>query len=206
MFYLKIENALRDEYRKLAKDQGFRSRSAYKLLEINNKKNLIKPNDTILDIGCAPGGWLQVAKKISGPDGTIVGIDINPIRPIMGISTMQVDIEDKDAIEKIRKNFPYSFDVVLSDLSPKVSGIWHFDHERQISLTLVALQISSKLLKRGGNALFKIFDGTHSGDVRQEAAKIFLKVSTSKPKASRQKSSEFYIVCSSFKGKELNQE
>ncbi|HEY7695044.1 MAG TPA: RlmE family RNA methyltransferase [Nitrososphaeraceae archaeon] len=203
---MKIENALRDEYRKLAKDQGFRSRSAYKLLEINNKKNLIKPNDTILDIGCAPGGWLQVAKKISGPDGTIVGIDINPIRPIMGISTMQVDIEDKDAIEKIRKNFPYSFDVVLSDLSPKVSGIWHFDHERQISLTLVALQISSKLLKRGGNALFKIFDGTHSGDVRQEAAKIFLKVSTSKPKASRQKSSEFYIVCSSFKGKELNQE
>ena len=205
-FYLKIENALRDEYRKLAKDQGFRSRSAYKLLEINNKKNLIKPNDTVLDIGCAPGGWLQVAKKISGPDGTIVGIDINPIKPIMGISTMQVDIEDKDAIDKIRKNFPYSFDVVLSDLSPKVSGIWHFDHERQISLTLVALQISSKLLKRGGNALFKIFDGTHSGDVRQEAARIFLKVSTSKPKASRQKSSEFYIVCSSFKGKELNQQ
>jgi len=203
---LKIENALRDEYRKLAKDQGFRSRSAYKLLEINNKKNLIKPNDTVLDIGCAPGGWLQVAKKISGPDGTIVGIDINPIKPIMGISTMQVDIEDKDAIDKIRKNFPYSFDVVLSDLSPKVSGIWHFDHERQISLTLVALQISSKLLKRGGNALFKIFDGTHSGDVRQEAARIFLKVSTSKPKASRQKSSEFYIVCSSFKGKELNQQ
>ena len=203
---MKIENALRDEYRKLAKDQGFRSRSAYKLLEINNKKNLIKPNDTVLDIGCAPGGWLQVAKKISGPDGTIVGIDINPIKPIMGISTMQVDIEDKDAIDKIRKNFPYSFDVVLSDLSPKVSGIWHFDHERQISLTLVALQISSKLLKRGGNALFKIFDGTHSGDVRQEAARIFLKVSTSKPKASRQKSSEFYIVCSSFKGKELNQQ
>ena len=203
---MKIENALRDEYRKLAKDQGFRSRSAYKLLEINNKKNLIKPNDTVLDIGCAPGGWLQVAKKISGPDGTIVGIDINPIKPIMGISTMQVDIEDKDAIDKIRKNFPYSFDVVLSDLSPKVSGIWHFDHERQISLTLVALRISSKLLKRGGNALFKIFDGTHSGDVRQEAARIFLKVSTSKPKASRQKSSEFYIVCSSFKGKELNQQ
>ena len=201
---MKIENALRDEYRKLAKDQGFRSRSAYKLLEINNKKKLIKLNDTILDIGCAPGGWLQAARKISGPDGIIVGIDINPIKPIAGISTMQVDIEEKDAIEKIRKNFPYSFDVVLSDLSPKVSGIWHFDHERQISLTLVALEISSKVLKRGGNALFKIFDGTHSGDVRREAARIFLKVSTSKPKASRQKSSEFYIVCSSFQGKELN--
>lgn len=198
---MKIENALRDQYRKLAKDQGYRSRSAYKLLEINNKHNLIEPNDTILDIGCAPGGWLQVAKKLSGPTGTVVGVDINPIKTITEVSTMQLNIEDLDAIEKIRKNFPFSFDVVLSDLSPKVSGIWHFDHERQISLTLVALQISSKLLKRGGNAIFKIFDGSYSGDVKQEAAKIFMKVATSKPKASRQKSSEFYVVCSEFKGK-----
>ena len=198
---MKIESALRDQYRKLAKDQGYRSRSAYKLLEINNKYNVIKPNDTILDIGCAPGGWLQVAKKISGPDGTIVGIDISPIETITGISTIQVDIEDQSLLDKIRSNVPLSFDVVLSDLSPKVSGIWHFDHERQISLTLVALQISSNLLKPGGNALFKIFDGSNSGDVIKEAAKLFLKVITSKPKASRQKSSEFYIVCLSFKGK-----
>jgi 23S rRNA (uridine2552-2'-O)-methyltransferase len=198
---LNIESALRDQYRKLAKDQGYRSRSAYKLLEINNKYNVIKPNDTILDIGCAPGGWLQVAKKISGPDGTIVGIDISPIKAITGISTIQVDIEDQNLINKIRSNVPLSFDVVLSDLSPKVSGIWHFDHERQISLTLVALQISSNLLKPGGNALFKIFDGSNSGDVIKEATKLFLKVITSKPKASRQKSSEFYIVCSSFKGR-----
>ena len=157
---MKIENALKDQYRKLAKDQGFRSRSAYKLLEINNKYNIIKLNDTILDIGSAPGGWLQVAKKLAGPNGTIVGIDIKPIKTITGISTMEVDIEDENLIEKIRKDFPFSFDVVLSDLSPKVSGIWHFDHERQISLTMIALQVSSKLLKRGGNAIFKIFDGS----------------------------------------------
>ena len=198
---MKIENALKDQYRKLAKEQGYRSRSAYKLLEINNKHNLIKLNDTILDIGCAPGGWLQVARKLSGPNGTVIGIDITPIRTINGISTLQVDIEDENVIKKIRKNFPVSFDVILSDLSPKVSGIWHFDHERQIFLTLVALQISSKLLKRGGNAIFKIFDGSYSGQVKQEAAKIFLKVATSKPKASRQKSSEYYLVCSNFKGK-----
>ena len=198
---MKIENALRDQYRKLAKDQGYRSRSAYKLLEINKNHNLIKPNDVILDIGCAPGGWLQVAKQISGPDGTIVGIDINPIQTITEISTMQADIEDQNVIDKIRKNFPFSFDVVLSDLSPKVSGIWHYDHERQISLTLVALQISSILLKRGGNALFKVFDGSYSGQVKQEASKIFSKVTTAKPKASRQKSSEFYLICSYLKGK-----
>jgi 23S rRNA (uridine2552-2'-O)-methyltransferase len=197
---LKIENALKDQYRKLAKDQGFRSRSAYKLLEINNKYNLIKLNDTILDIGSAPGGWLQVAKKLSGPTGTIVGIDIQPIKTITGISTLEVDIEDANVVEKIRKDFPFSFDVVLSDLSPKVSGIWHFDHERQISLTIIALQVSSKLLKRGGNAIFKIFDGSNSGEIKQEAAKRFLKVTTSKPKASRQKSSEFYLVCTSFRG------
>ena len=197
---MKIENALKDQYRKLAKDQGFRSRSAYKLLEINNKYNLIKLNDTILDIGSAPGGWLQVAKKLSGPTGTIVGIDIQPIKTITGISTLEVDIEDVNVVEKIRKDFPFSFDVVLSDLSPKVSGIWHFDHERQISLTIIALQVSSKLLKRGGNAIFKIFDGSNSGEIKQEAAKRFLKVTTSKPKASRQKSSEFYLVCTSFRG------
>ncbi|HVE37129.1 MAG TPA: RlmE family RNA methyltransferase, partial [Nitrososphaeraceae archaeon] len=107
---MKIESALRDQYRKLAKDQGYRSRSAYKLLEINNKHNLIEPNDIILDIGCAPGGWLQVAKKLAGPTGTVVGVDINLTKTITEVSTMQLNIEDPDAIEKIRKNFPFSFD------------------------------------------------------------------------------------------------
>lgn len=201
---MKLESARRDQYRKLAKDQGFRSRSSYKLLEINKKQNLLKQNDTILDIGCAPGGWLQVSKKLSDPNGKVVGIDIDPIEPIAGISTMLVDIEDPNVLEMINKEFPFSFDVVLSDVSPKVSGIWHFDHERQISLTLVALQISTKLLKQGGNAVFKIFEGRHSGDVKNEASKVFLKVTACKPKASRQKSSEFYLVCSSFKGSQTH--
>ncbi len=198
--YMKIESALRDQYRKLAKDQGYRSRSSYKLLEITKKHELLKQNDTILDIGCAPGGWLQVSKKLSDPNGKVVGIDIDPIKPIAGISTMLVDIEDPNVVEIIKKKFPFSFDVVLSDLSPKVSGIWHYDHERQISLTLVALRISTKLLKKGGNAVFKIFEGRHSGDVKKQASKVFLKVTACKPKASRQKSSEFYLVCSLFKG------
>ena len=201
---MKLESARRDQYRKLAKDQGFRSRSSYKLLDINKKHNLLKQNDTILDIGCAPGGWLQVSKKLSDPAGKVVGIDIDPIEPIAGISTMLVDIEDPNVVEIIKNEFPFSFDVVLSDLSPKVSGIWHFDHERQISLTLVALQISTKLLNQGGNAVFKIFEGRHSGDVKNEASKVFLKVTTCKPKSSRQKSSEFYLVCTSFKGSQTH--
>ena len=197
---MKIESALRDQYRKLARDEGYRSRSSYKLLELNKKYNILKKDDSILDIGCAPGGWLQVSKKYSSPNGKVVGIDINPVKPMQGISIIQADIEDPNILQIIRKRFPTPFDVVLSDLSPKVSGIWHFDHERQISLSLTALQISTKILKPGGIAVFKIFQGKYSSNVKQEASKVFSKVTTSKPKASRQKSSEFYLVCSSFSG------
>lgn len=197
---MKIESALRDQYRKLAKGQGYRSRSSYKLLELNKKYNILKENDTILDIGCAPGGWLQVSKNYSGPNGKVIGIDINPIKPLAGVSVIQADIEDPNVLQIIKKRFPILFDVVLSDLSPKVSGIWHYDHERQISLTLAALKISTQILKPGGKAIFKVFDGKYSGNVKKDASRVFINVLTSKPKASRQKSSEFYLVCSSFTG------
>jgi 23S rRNA (uridine2552-2'-O)-methyltransferase len=141
-----------------------------------------------------------VSKKYSGPNGKVFGIDLNPIKPIPGTSVIQANIEDPNVVQIIKQRFSLSFDVVLSDLSPSVSGIWHYDHERQISLTLVALQISKQLLKRGGNAVFKIFDGKYSSNVKQEATKLFMKVATDKPKASRLKSSEFYLVCSSFTG------
>jgi len=202
---MKIDLARRDEYRKLAKVEGYRSRSSYKLIELNKKYNLLKPNDTILDIGSAPGGWLQVSTKFAGPDGKVVGIDMDPIKPILDASIIQADIEDPNIIQIINNVYPFSFDVVLSDLSPNVSGIWHFDHERQISLTLLSLKMSTKLLKIGGHAVFKIFEGNNSSIVKQEASKVFSKVTTSKPKASRQKSSEFYLVCLSYNGKRLSQ-
>lgn len=199
---MKIDIARRDEYRKLAKEQGYRSRSSYKLIELNKKYNLLKLNDTILDIGCSPGGWLQVSTKFAGPNGKVVGLDMDPVEPISGTSIIQADIEDLNIIQIINKACPFSFDVVLSDLSPKVSGIWHYDHERQISLTLTSLKISTKLLKKGGKAVFKIFEGNNSRSVKQEASKVFSEVITSKPKASRQKSSEFYLVCLSYNGKD----
>lgn len=202
---MKIDLARRDEYRKLAKEQGYRSRSSYKLIELNKKYNLLKLNDTILDIGSAPGGWLQVSTKFAGPDGKVVGIDMDPVKPILDTSIIQADIEDPNIIQIINNVCPFSFDVVLSDLSPNVSGIWHFDHERQISLTLISLRMSTKLLKIGGHAVFKIFEGNNSSIVKQEASKVFSKVTTSKPKASRQKSSEFYLVCLSYNGKRLSQ-
>jgi len=202
---MKIDLARKDEYRKLAKEQGYRSRSSYKLIELNKKYNLLKLNDTILDIGSAPGGWLQVSTKFAGPDGKVVGIDVDPVKPISDTTIIQADIEDPNIIQIINNICPFSFDVVLSDLSPNVSGIWHFDHERQISLTLISLKMSTKLLKNGGHAVFKIFEGNNSSIVKREASKVFSKVTTSKPKASRQKSSEFYLVCLSYNGKRLSQ-
>ncbi|MGH9973935.1 MAG: SAM-dependent methyltransferase, partial [Nitrososphaeraceae archaeon] len=100
---MKIESALRDQYRKLARDEGYRSRSSYKLLELNKKYNILKKDDSILDIGCAPGGWLQVSKKYSSPNGKVVGIDINPVKPIHGISIIQADIEDPNILHIIKK-------------------------------------------------------------------------------------------------------
>lgn len=202
---MKIDLARRDEYRKLAKEQGYRSRSSYKLIEPNKKYNLLKLNDTILDIGSAPGGWLQVSTKFAGPDGKVVGIDVDSVKPISDTAIIQANIEDPNIIQIINNVCPFSYDVVLSDLSPNVSGIWHFNHERQISLTLIALKMSTKLLKNGGHAVFKIFEGNNSSIVKQEASKVFSKVTTSKPKASRQKSSEFYLVCLSYNGKRVSQ-
>ena len=145
---MKIDLARRDEYRKLAKEQGYRSRSSYKLIELNKKYNLLKLNDTILDIGSAPGGWLQVSTKFAGPDGKVVGIDVDSVKPISDTAIIQANIEDPNIIQIINNVCPFSYDVVLSDLSPNVSGIWHFDHERQISLTLIALKMSTKTFKK----------------------------------------------------------
>ena len=102
---MKIESALRDQYRKMAKDQGYRSRSSYKLLELDKKYNILKQNDTILDIGCAPGGWLQVSKKYCGPNGKVFGIDLNPIKPIPGTSVIQANIEDPNVVQIIKQRF-----------------------------------------------------------------------------------------------------
>jgi len=200
---MKLIKAKKDQYRKLAKQQGYRSRAAFKLLQLNKSYKIIKKSNKVIEFGCAPGGWIQVVSQLVGQSGYVLGLDLKEIRPLAGTRFIKGSIEDPQLVQVLLQTIGpgNKFDVVLSDMSPNVSGIWEIDHERQISLTLVALQISSKLLKRGGNAIFKIFDGSYSGDVKQEAAKIFMKVTTSKPKASRQKSSEFYVVCSEFKGK-----
>jgi 23S rRNA (uridine2552-2'-O)-methyltransferase len=197
-YKMRLADAKRDQYRKLARIQGYRSRSAYKIIQINQKYNIFKLGDIVIDIGCAPGGWSQVAKKYVGNKGKVVGVDLNFVKPLDDVVFIQGNIEDAQLSDKIQ-NLSSQVDVFLSDLSPNVSGIWQVDHLKQISISLIALSLASKLLRKGGKAVFKIFDGESAGQIRNNFNTLFDVVIKSKPNASRQKSSENYFICSGFK-------
>lgn len=196
---MRLADARRDQYRRLAKDQGYRARSAYKLLQINRSYNIIKKGDKVVDLGCAPGGWLQVAVKEVKPSGKVIGIDIKPVKPVVDAIILQGSVEDPDILSKIEEILGGKADVVLSDLAPNVSGVWDIDHARQISLSTIALRFTQRVLRIGGTSVFKVFDGNMLKEFRSELHRSFGKVFLSKPSASRQESSELYVICLNFK-------
>ena len=196
---MRLADARRDQYRRLAKDQGYRARSAYKLLQINRSYNIIKKGDKVVDLGCAPGGWLQVAVKEVKPSGKVIGIDLKPVKPVVDAIILQGSVEDPTILSKIEEILGGKADVVLSDLAPNVSGVWDIDHARQISLSTIALQFTQRVLRIGGTSVFKVFDGNMLKEFRSELHRSFGKVFISKPSASRQESSELYVICLDFK-------
>jgi 23S rRNA (uridine2552-2'-O)-methyltransferase len=195
---MRLSDARRDYYRNLAKNTGYRSRSAYKLLQLNRSYGIFRPQYTVIDIGSAPGGWLQVAKQQVGVHGMVVGIDITQVQPIEGVRVLRGSIDDTKIFSTVLKTIGTRADIVLSDLSPNMSGIWDLDHNRQISLTRSALVMALKILRRGGTSVFKVFEGESLDGLKQEVKDHFQRVYINKPKASRQKSSEQYIVCFGF--------
>jgi 23S rRNA (uridine2552-2'-O)-methyltransferase len=197
---LKLSDARKDHYRKLAKDKGYRSRSAYKLLQLNDSYHIFRQRNKVIDLGCAPGGWLQVAIKEVGSCGKVIGIDLKEVKPLEGAIILHGNIEDHGIINGVIKILNSKADVVLSDLSPNVSGIWDIDHARQISLTKSAFSVAQKILKENGNAIFKVFEGDLLNEVKDDLNSNFHKVLLTKPGASRQQSSELYIVCLRFRG------
>src|SRR5918992_234560 len=196
---MRLADARRDQYRRLAKDQGYRARSAYKLLQINRSYHIIKKGDKVVDLGCAPGGWLQVAVKEVRSSGNVIGIDLKPVTPVAGAIILQGSIEDPNMLSKIAEILGCKADVVLSDLAPNVSGVWVIDHARQISLSTIAVRFAQHVLRVGGSSVFKVFEGDMLMEFRSELQKSFGKVLLSKPSASRQESSELYIICLNFK-------
>ena len=197
---MRLEDAKKDHYRKLAKELGYRSRSAFKLIELNKKYNLIKSNDNILDFGAAPGGWLQVSSKLVMPKGKVIGVDILPIMPLgENVTIFQGDIREKEVIERILHAGEGKMDVVLSDMAPNISGIWKIDHNNQIDLTMLIIDRFPELLEKNGSCLLKAFDGPRLKSLENNLKKKFKNVKLIKPKVSRNASSELYISCRGFR-------
>jgi len=191
---MKLIDARKDHYRKLAHEEGYRSRSAYKLKELNTSYRILGPGHFVLDLGCAPGGWTQVASKIVGNQGKVMGIDTSFVEEIPGVYILKASISD-DIIEEVFSFFNKKINVVISDLSPQVTGNWSVDHSIQISLNYDAAKIMEQVLAKKGNAVFKVFDGEYSNEFYEYLKKKFSKIKLTKPKSSRKPSSELYCIC-----------
>lgn len=193
----------KEHYYKKAKKEGYRSRAAYKLKQLNKRYQLIKPGDTVLDLGAAPGGWLQVASELTGEKGQVIGVDLQEIEELSleNVTTIQGDITKEETIKKIREKLTNPPDIILSDLSPKITGIWDVDHAQSIKLARTSLNISRQLLKPGGKILLKVFQGRQFQDLVKDVEESFDFTTISKPKASRKRSAETYIIGKSFSSK-----
>jgi 23S rRNA (uridine2552-2'-O)-methyltransferase len=185
----------REHFYKKAKESGYRARSAFKLKQIQNKFKIIRKGDFVIDLGAAPGGWSQVAKEIVGEKGKVIGIDISYIKPLYGITFLQSDLTKKSTFIKINELIGNKkVDVILSDVSPNISGNYSVDHARSIYLCKCSLNIAETILRYGGNFICKIFMGNDLEEFNREIKKRFRKVRQFSPSASRKSSSEIYIL------------
>ena len=189
----------KDYYYWRAKKEGYRSRAAYKLQQLNERYNIIKRADTVVDLGASPGGWLQIAAKLSG--SVVIGVDLLDIQPIPGVVSFRGDIRQQRTIEKIKLFTNDCVDVVLCDASPNLSGNWNYDHARSIDLCDSALKCAKQILKPSGNFVVKAFQGDMFFGFLSKVRKTFGTVKAYSPQASRKESAEVYIV-----GKNIIQE
>jgi len=191
-----VRERKRDYYYRLAKQEQYRSRAAYKLLEAVNKYRFMKSGDVVVDLGAAPGGWMQASRKIVGETGFVLGVDVKAMEPIedANVRSFVGDITELETVKIINELLPRAADVVLSDVSPNVSGIWELDHARQIDLARRSLQLAVSVLKTGGNFFVKVFQGDMLNDFVFEMKQSFASVRLVKPKASRRKSSEIFVL------------
>ncbi len=189
-----------DSFFKKAKQEGYRSRAAYKLLELQQRYRLLRAGDAVIDLGAAPGGWLQVAGRIVGQNGKIVGVDLQAIQPFheRNIILLQGDMTSAEIQKKIRELLAKPADCVLSDLAPKLSGIRDADMARCLELNQIALKTSIDLLRPGGSLLIKSFISNDLHSFTAEIKKHFSNVQRTKPEATRQGSSEFYFLAKGF--------
>lgn len=189
-----------DPYVKRAKAQGYRSRAAYKLLELDAKDRLLHVGAKVADLGAAPGGWSQVAARKVGPAGRVVAIDILEIAPISGVSVLRGDVRQQAALDAVRVALDGKADLVLSDLSLNISGVAGVDQARAAELVSLAMRFALKVLKPSGVFVVKMFQGEAFNGVLAAAKGAFLSVAVRKPGASRSESRETYLLAKGLKG------
>lgn len=190
---------VKDHYFQKAKEDGYRARSAYKLMEIQRKFSLVQVGDKVLDLGAAPGSFLQVLAKWVGPKGKVWGLDLQTIEAIPGVKTAQVDIFDVENLTEVLEED--RFNVVTSDLAPATSGIKDVDQVRSVELSLQALRVAQAYLVPGGRMIVKIFQGEDFSGFLKEFRARFNKVKCFKPLASRDRSRETYVMGWGFREK-----
>ena len=185
---------LQDKYFQRAKEEGYRARSVFKLEEIQERFKIIRLGDNVLDLGAAPGSFLQYIAKVVGEKGSAVGIDLQEIESFKesNIKTYVGDIFDDNSYSQINVD---KFDVITSDLAPKTSGVAFMDGGRSLDLNLKVLEVCEKHLKKGGNAIMKILPGFNEGELVSPTKELFKQVKKFRPKAIRKSSGESYIVC-----------
>ncbi|MGZ9810767.1 RlmE family RNA methyltransferase [Pseudoroseicyclus sp. H15] len=203
-----LERQLNDPYVRRAQVDGYRGRAAYKILELDEKFGFLKPGARVVDLGCAPGGWLQVAvprinslgQKAGKPQGRIIGVDLQEVDPVAGAEIHQLDFMEDGADDKVKAWLGGKADVVMSDMAASASGHKQTDHIRIIALCETAAQLAFDVLEEGGTFVAKVLAGGAEGSLQVLLKQRFEKVVNVKPPASRSNSSEKFVVATGFKG------
>ena len=193
-----IERQLQDPYVRRARDEGYRARAAYKLFEIDEKADLLRRGQRVVDLGCAPGGWLQVAVQKGAIE--VVGIDLLPVDPVEGAHIVQGDVNEREDVAKLLKGLTGKADLVLSDMAANTTGHKQTDHLRTVALVEMAVAFAIEYLAPGGSFCSKVFQGGATKDVLDTLRTNFTTVKHIKPPASRAGSPEIFVVAKGFKG------
>lgn len=180
-----------DKWSRRAAEEGYRARSVYKLMELDDKFHIIRTGMTVLDLGAAPGSWLQYTAEEVGPKGRVIGIDLTEIEPIDGVETYVEDITNLEAIQKI---VPETVDLIISDLAPKTSGIRDVDQWKSIELSQAVVETADQILRPGGKCVLKVLRGADFEDFINECKEKWKKVKITSVQASRDRSNEIYVI------------
>ena len=194
-----LRNHFDDVYVKQAQKEGYRSRAAYKLLEIQQKDRIFKPGMTVVDLGAAPGGWSQVATRLIGSSGQVIALDLLPVDPMAHMEFIQGDFMEQSVLDKLLQVLDNKkVDLVMSDMAPNISGIKAVDQPRSMYLAELALDLAQNVLRNNGDFLIKVFQGAEFDQYIKELRSRFDKVVTRKPKASKANSREVYLLARGY--------